>query len=393
MRKKHTNVKHVLVIGAGYVGLSYACMLAQKNKVNINEIDKEKIRKLKKYENPYHEKSLGSFLSKYKNNISINSDGLDIEYDLILLCLPTNYDEHTNYFNTKSLEQELEKLSNKNVKATVIIKSTVPVGFTRKAINKYKDLKIIFSPEFLKEGTALEDALNPSRIICGGDETHCQMFLDCLTSCQKNKCQIFAMSTDEAESVKLFSNTYLAMRVAFFNELDTYCLKRNISTNSIIKGVSSDPRIGDYYNNPSFGYGGYCLPKDTKQLLSNFEDIPQNLISSIVQTNFTRKKFISDLVLSKGKNNIGIYRLLMKNGSDNFRDSSILGIMEDLIKSGKKLTIFEPNIEETSFYGCVVENDFFKFSQASDLIIANRLDDRLNPVKKKVFTRDIFNRD
>ena len=210
-------MKNILIVGAGYVGLSYACMLAQKNKVNIKEIDKEKIKILKNYENPYYEKSLGSFLTKYKNNISINSDVLDIKYDLILLCLPTNYDEHTNYFNTKSLEQELEKLSNKNVKATVIIKSTVPVGFTRKAINKYKDLKIIFSPEFLKEGTSLEDAMNPSRIICGGDETHSQRFIDCVTSCQKKKCQIFIMSTDEAESVKLFSNTYLAMRVAFFN--------------------------------------------------------------------------------------------------------------------------------------------------------------------------------
>ena len=386
----------VLVIGAGYVGLAYSCLLARDNLVTIDEIDEEKRSKLKRYENPYNEELITNELKKNKSNINLFHSDIDDynDFDFAFLCLPTNYDEESNSFNLDALEKKIYLLNENKFKGLVIIKSTVPVGFTDKISSRFKSLNILFSPEFLREGSSFKDVLNPSRLICGGNLEHSKKFVNLMQIVQSIDAKIFYMTSSEAESVKLFSNTYLAMRVSFFNELDSYCIMHNLNTKNIIEGVSSDTRIGDFYNNPSFGYGGYCLPKDTKQLLANFEGVPQNLISSIINTNTTRKKFLAKTISNNQlTKTIGVYRLIMKKDSDNYRESSVIGIIEELADMGCKVVIYEPEIIEESILGCEIENNFIKFCAKADLIISNRWDDKLNNIDKEIFTRDVFKRD
>ena len=309
---------------------------------------------------------------------------------MFILALPTNYDEKTNFFDTSILEGVIKKLFKYKSNIPILIKSTIPVGFTEKLNSEYKTRNILFSPEFLREGSALHDSLYPSRIVLGGERKIALKILKVFESTIKNKPQVFLCSSLEAESIKLFANAYLAMRVAFFNELDSFSLRMKMDTKQIIKGVSTDPRIGEGYNNPSFGYGGYCLPKDTKQLLANYNNVPQNIIKSIIDSNSTRKDFIADEIISLNPKVVGIYRIVMKHDSDNFRDSSVQGIMKRIKAKGIKVIIYEPNLNQSSFYGSKVFKNLKDFKIKSNLIVANRLNKSINDVKKKVFTRDIF---
>jgi UDPglucose 6-dehydrogenase len=383
----------ITVVGTGYVGLSNAMLFAEKHEVTALDIDKHRVNLLQKLKSPIQDELIEQYLTKKNIHFKVTMDQHEAYAmaDFIIVATPTNYDESTNYFDTSSIEQVLNDLNEINSNAIVIIKSTIPVGFTAKMQNQYSDLHIVFAPEFLREGKALFDNLYPSRIVVGEKsdvgETIGLLFKN---SCLKDDVDVLLMDATEAEAVKLFSNTYLAMRVAYFNELDSYCALRGLNSKDIIQAVGLDPRIGSHYNNPSFGYGGYCLPKDTKQLLANYQDVPQSLISAIIQSNTTRKDFIAEEILKKSPKVVGIYRLVMKAGSDNFRQSAIQGIMKRLKAKGIELVIYEPALHEGAFYNSKVLTDIHEFKATADIIIANRIVADLDDVLDKVYTRDLF---
>ena len=383
----------ITVVGTGYVGLSNAMLFAEKHEVTALDIDKHRVNLLQQLKSPIQDELIEQYLTKKNIHFKVTMDQHEAYAmaDFIIVATPTNYDESTNYFDTSSIEQVLAHLSEIQSKSIIIIKSTIPVGFTAKMQNQYSDLHIVFAPEFLREGKALFDNLYPSRIVVGEKsdvgETIGLLFKN---SCLKDDVDVLLMDATEAEAVKLFSNTYLAMRVAYFNELDSYCALRGLNSKDIIQAVGLDPRIGSHYNNPSFGYGGYCLPKDTKQLLANYQDVPQSLISAIIQSNTTRKDFIAEEILKKSPKVVGIYRLVMKAGSDNFRQSAIQGIMKRLKAKGIELVIYEPALNEGAFYNSKVLTDIHEFKATADIIIANRIVADLDDVLDKVYTRDLF---
>lgn len=383
---------NITIVGTGYVGLSNAMLFAQQHQVIALDIDPARVDLLNHKTSPIHDTEISQYLQKEINfQATLDSTVAYANAEVIIVATPTNYDEQTNYFDTSSIEQVLNDLSNQNSQAIIVIKSTIPVGFTQKMQLQYPNLKIVFSPEFLREGKALLDNLYPSRIVVG-DTSEIGQKIGALfkAGSLKEDVDVLLMDATEAEAVKLFSNTYLAMRVAYFNELDTYCASRGLNSKDIISAVGKDPRIGTHYNNPSFGYGGYCLPKDTKQLLANYQDVPQTLISAIIQSNTTRKDFIAEQIVKKAPETVGIYRLVMKAGSDNFRQSAIQGIMKRLKAKGIRVVVYEPVFQEESFFGSDVINDLAEFKQQSDIIIANRIVSDLDDVLEKVFTRDLF---
>ena len=383
----------ITVVGAGYVGMSLSVLLAQSHHVTLFDIDPEKVRLVSNNQSTVQDLEIDSFLANQSLDLSAtqNMDDAFIDKDFIVIATPTNYDEEQSSFDTSSVELTIKNISMINNSVTIIIKSTVPVGFTEKISSKYTNNRIIFSPEFLREGKALHDNIYPSRIILGGECQQSQIFADLLNGCSKSdEVQTLFMNSREAEAVKLFSNTFLALRVAYFNELDSYTLVKGLNALNIIQGVSLDPRIGDFYNNPSFGYGGYCLPKDTKQLLANYDDVPQNLIQAIISANKTRKDFIADSILSFKPRVVGIYRLIMKEGSDNYRFSSIQGVMKRIKAKGVKVIVYEPSLKSSHFYHSEVIRSLEEFKKSSSLIVANRNSEDLNDVQEKIFTRDIF---
>ena len=382
----------ITVVGTGYVGLSNAMLFSAKHQVTALDIDVDRVSLLKEKKSPIQDELIEQYLQKNINfNVTLDQQIAYAEAEYIIVATPTNYDEATNYFDTSSIEQVLYDLNQRKSNAVIIIKSTIPVGFTAKMQDLYPSLKIVFSPEFLREGKALFDNLYPSRIVVG-DKSDIGQKIGTLfkNACLKDDVDVLLMDATEAEAVKLFSNTYLAMRVAYFNELDSYCSVRGLNTKDIIQAVGLDPRIGAHYNNPSFGYGGYCLPKDTKQLLANYQDVPQSLISAIIQSNATRKDFIAEQILVKQPKRVGIYRLVMKAGSDNFRQSAIQGIMKRLKAKGIDIVIYEPVLQDKTFFNSLVIDDLNEFKKISDVIVANRVVADLEDVIEKVFTRDLF---
>ncbi|MBQ3293792.1 nucleotide sugar dehydrogenase [Candidatus Saccharibacteria bacterium] len=392
----------IAIAGTGYVGLSLATLLSQHNEVVALDIIPEKVKMINNFISPIQDEYIEKFFVEAKQNQRKLNLTATLDYkkalrgaDFVIISTPTNYDDERNFFDTSSVEDIIEKTlkyGDKNV--TMVIKSTIPVGYVESIRHKYGIKNIFFSPEFLREGKALYDNLYPSRIIVGAKTKPAKTFANLLLeSCEKKDAPVLFMDSTEAEAVKLFANTYLALRVAYFNELDTYAQTKGLNTKNIIDGVSLDPRIGAHYNNPSFGYGGYCLPKDTKQLLANYKDVPQNLIEAIVKSNTTRKHFIADDILKQNPDIVGIYRLTMKSDSDNFRASAIQDVIKFIKAEGKDVLIYEPSLNEPEFNGCPVTSDLDSFKDTSSVIVANRITEDLENVKQKVYTRDLFSRD
>ena len=386
----------IAVAGTGYVGLSIATLLSVKNEVVALDVIPEKVDMINKRISPIKDEYIEKYFAEKELNLKATLDYKEAftGAKFIVISTPTNYDDVLNHFDTSSVEDIIQKVKSMNADTTMVVKSTIPVGFIENMKKKYNIDNIMFSPEFLREGKALYDNLYPSRIIVGEESKRAEEFAGLLKDAAlKEDVPVRFMNSTEAEAVKLFANTYLALRVAYFNELDTYAEIKGLNTKNIIEGVCLDPRIGNHYNNPSFGYGGYCLPKDTKQLLANYENVPQNIIRAIVRANRTRKKHITEMIMRKNPEIVGVYRLTMKTGSDNFRASAIQEIIERLKDEGVEVVIYEPTLKDETFNDCNVINDFEKFAKKSDVILANRLDSTLESVKNKVYTRDLYSRD